>query len=215
VLESARGNGAVNYVGPWLVGFEQFLLNNNSLVGGVVGAVLTVVLLWLGKLFSRPRLHLSFDGTGDRYLAESTHPEGDDPAVTRKYLRVSLKVGGLSGAKNCRIYITSIQPIVNGRKEKDRIHDARQISWPPNKKFKARYIPRGITMFANVVTMRQGNLGWTFQIPDQYGLGEDVRTHAGTLRMGITATAENAKPVSIYIQASIKADKSGFEARLE
>jgi hypothetical protein len=203
--------------------FEQFLLNNNSLVGGIVGAVLTVLLLWLGKLFSRPRLHLFFDGSDDRYLAESTHREGENPAVTRKYLRVSLKaaglfgleIGGLSGAKNCRIYITSIQPVINGREGKDRIHDARQISWPPNKMFEARDIPRGITMFANVVTMRQGNLGWTFQIPASYGLGAEVLTHAGTLRMGITATAENAKPVSIHIQASIKADKSGFEARLE
>lgn len=203
--------------------FEQFLLSNNSLIGGIVGAVLTVVLLWLGKFFSRPRLRLFFDGADDAYLTESTHREGDNPAVTRKYLRVSLKaaglfgleIGGLSGAKNCRIYISSIQPIVDGREGKDRIHDARQISWPPNQMFEARDIPRGITMFANVVTMKQGNLGWTFQIPASYGLGGDVLTHAGTLRIRITATAENAKPVSIHIQASIKADKSGFEARLE
>jgi hypothetical protein len=203
--------------------FAQFLLNNNSLMGGVVGSVLTVVLLWLGKLFSRPRLSLFFDGTSDGYLTESTHPEGDDPAVTRHYLRVSLKatglfgleIGGLAGAKNCRIYVISIQPVVDGREEKDRIHDARQISWPPNKAFDARDIPRGITLFANVVTMKQGNLGWTFQIPASYGLGKKVLTHAGTLRIGITATAENAKPVSKYIRASIKGDRSGFKAHLE
>jgi hypothetical protein len=201
--------------------FEQFVLNN-SLVAGIVGSVLTVVLLCFREFFSRPRLHLFFDGTDDQYLAESTHPEGDSPAVTRKYLRVSLKatglcrlkIGGLSGAKNCRIYITSIQPVVNRQEGKDRIYDARQISWPPNKSFEARGIPRGITMFANVVTMRKGILRWTFQIPAAYGLGEDVLTHA-TLRIGITATADNAKPVSIYIRASVKEDKSGFEARLE
>jgi hypothetical protein len=211
-----------------LQAFEQFLLNNNSLVlagivGAVVGSVLTVALLWLGKFVSRPRLRLFFNGTDvERYLPESTHPEGR-PAVTvtRKYLRVSLKavglfgreIGGLSGARNCRIYITSIQ--LDGREGTDRIHDARPISWPPNKNFDTRDIPRGITMFANVVTMKQGNLGWTFQIPNTYGLRQDVLTHAGTLRIGITATAENAKPVSIHIRAFIKADKSGFEAHLE
>jgi hypothetical protein len=68
-------------------------------------------------------------------------------------------------------------------------------------------------MFANVVTMREGHLGWDFQVPNQYGL-DSVRSHAGTLRFRITATAENAKPVSIYIDASIKADKSGFQTRL-
>ncbi len=183
---------------------------------------MTAALLWLGKSFSRPQLCLLFDGTDDAYLTESRHPEGGS-LVTREYMRVSLKaaglfgkkIGGLSGAKHCRIYITSIQPVIDGRDGKDRIHDARQISRPPNKMFEARHIPRGIAMFANVVTMKQGNLGWTFQIPASYGLREEVLTHAGTLRLGITATAENAKPVSIYIRATIKADKSGVEAHLE
>ena len=67
-------------------------------------------------------------------------------------------------------------------------------------------------MFANVVTMKKGDLGWSFQVPSRHGL-HSVRHYAGILRLRITATAENAKPVSIDIEASIKADKSGFQAR--
>ena len=46
--------------------FEQFVLNN-SLVAGIVGSVLTVVLLCFREFFSRPRLRLFFDGTDDQY----------------------------------------------------------------------------------------------------------------------------------------------------
>lgn len=145
----------------------------------------------------------------------------DEPSVTKKYLRVSLKAAGLfgtsfggsSGAAKGLIYITAIQPVVNGSAGKDQLHDARPVSWPPNKTFDPRHIPRGITMFANVVTMREGHLDWNFQVPNQYGLNS-VRSHAGTSRFRIAAIAENAKPVSIAIDASIKADKSGFQTRL-
>jgi hypothetical protein len=68
-------------------------------------------------------------------------------------------------------------------------------------------------MFANVVAMKQGHLGWNFHVPDHYGL-ESVRSHPGPLLIRVTATAENAAPKSIEIEASIKADLSGFEARL-
>jgi len=68
-------------------------------------------------------------------------------------------------------------------------------------------------MFANVVTMKHGHSHWRFQVPNHYGL-DSVCNHAGPLLLRITATAENADPKSIEIEASIKADKSGFEARL-
>src|SRR5271170_6015633 len=66
--------------------------------------------------------------------------------------------------------------------------------------------------FANVVTMRTEHIGWNFQVPYQYGL-QSIRSHPGSLLLTITATAANAKPVSIQIEARIKADKSGFEAK--
>ncbi len=68
-------------------------------------------------------------------------------------------------------------------------------------------------MFANVVTMKTGHIGWDFQVPDQYGL-QSIRSHPGSLLLTVTATAANAKPFSIQIEARIKADKSGFEANL-
>ena len=201
--------------------FLAFLHSNVSLFSGMLGAVTTLVLLSGGKFLTRPRLVLFFDSSSDAYMSTSTHREGDQPSVTRKYLRVSLRAAGLfgtnfggsSGAANCLMYLTAIQPVVSGRVSNDELYDGRTISWPPNRLFTPRHIPRGITMFANVVTMKEGHLGWNFQVPDQYGLNS-VRSHAGTLRFRITATAENAKPVSIHIDASIKADKSGFEARL-
>jgi hypothetical protein len=201
--------------------FMCFLRSNVSLFGGMLGALTTLVLLSVGKCLARPRLVLSFDGSSDAYMATSTHSEGNEPSVTRKYLRVSLRaaglfgtnLGGSSGAVKCLIYLTAIQPVVNGRAGNDQLHDARPVSWPPNRTFDARHVPRGITMFANVVGMREGHLGWNFFVPDQYGL-KLVRNHAGTLRFRITAIAENAKPVSIYIDASIKADKSGFQTHL-
>lgn len=203
-------------------GWYNFLHENNSLFGGAVGAMLTATLLALKQSFGRPRLDLDFK-SNEAYLPESTHAEGDIPTVTRKYLRVSLKatglfgrnLGGSSGAKNCRIYLTSIQPVTTGTVGKDHIYDARPISWPPNNEFNPRDIPRGVTMFANVVTIKKGNLGWTFQIPSTYGLEQELLTHPGTMRIGVTATADNANPVSIYVRASIKADKSGFEAYQE
>ncbi len=210
-----------------LAGMEQIDDLNGSgevILGDVLdplGAVTTLLFLWVGKFLARPRLVLSFDGSSDAYVATSTHREGKQPSVTRKYLRVSLRaaglfgrdLGGSSGAANCLIYITAIQRVVNGSAASDEIYDGRTVSWPPNGMFDPRHIPRGITMFANVVTMKQGHLGWNFHVPDQYGL-DSVRSHAGILRFHITATAENAKPVSIYIEASIKADLSGFQARL-
>lgn len=208
-----------------------FLHSYVSLLSGVAGAVATVVLLGVKNFLTRPRLRLCFDSGKDAYMATSTHPEGSPPVtVTRKYLRVSLKASGIlgrcryfkgkwgnvfgsSGAVNCLIYITAIRPVVNGRAVDDQLYDARIVSWPPNKTFTPRYIPRGVTMFANVVTMKQGHSHWRFQVPNHYGL-DSVCNHAGPLLLRITATAENADPKSIEIEASIKADKSGFEARL-
>ena len=182
----------------------------------MLGALTTLAFLWAGKFLTRPRLVLSFDGDSDAYMAISTHSEGGHQ-VTRKYLRVSLRASGLignlfgsGGAANCLIYITAIRPVDSGRAGNDQLYDGRTVSWPPNKSFAPRHLPRGITMFANVVTMREGYLGWDFQIPDQYGLNS-VRSHAGILRLRITATAENAAPVSIHIDAAIKADMSGFQ----
>jgi hypothetical protein len=198
-----------------------FFRDHFSLFSGMLGAATTLVLLSVGKVFARPRLVLSFDGSKDAYMATSTHAEGKEPSVTRKYLRVSLtarglfgtNLGGSSGAAKCLIYITAIQPVVNGSPSNDQLYDARIVSWPPHRDFDPRHIPRGITMFANVVTMREGNLGWDFHVQDQYGL-DSVRRHGGTLRFRITATAENAKPVSICLDVSIKADMSGFQTRL-
>jgi hypothetical protein len=143
--------------------------------------------------------------------------------VTRKYLRVSLtanglfgtRFGGFSGAKSCRIYITAIQPVANGKLHDDQLYDARQLSWPPNEMFEARDIPRGVTMFANVVTMKKGGLHWHFQIPNSYGLSEELLTHPGRRRIAVTATADNAKPITRHIKASVKADRSGFDAEME
>lgn len=119
-----------------------FVHENNSLFGGAVGATLTAILLALKQSFGRPRLHIDFK-SDQAYLPESTHREGDIPAVTRKYLRISLKatglfgrnLGGSSGAKNCRIYLTAIQPVTNGTVGRDHIYDARPVSWPPNNQF--------------------------------------------------------------------------------
>jgi hypothetical protein len=201
--------------------FMHLLHSNLSLFSGILGALTTLVLLSVGRVLARPRLVLSFDSSSDAYMATSTHREGNAPSVTRKYLRVSLRaaglfgtnLGGSSGAAKCLIYITAIQPLVKGSAGNDQLYDARPVSWPPNQTFDPRNIPRGITMFANVVTMRVGHLDWNFHVPNQYGL-DSVRGHIGTLRFCITAIAENAKPVSIYIEASINADKSEFEARL-
>jgi len=99
--------------------FMCFLHSYVSLFSGMLGAVTAVVLLSVGKFLARPRLVLSFDGSGDAYMATSTHPEGADPAVTRKYLRVSVRaaglfgtnLGGSSGAAKCLIYLAAIQPV--------------------------------------------------------------------------------------------------------
>ncbi len=198
--------------------FLCFLHGNVALFGGIGGAVTTLVLLGIGKFLTRPRLVLSFDEGSDAYMSSSTHSEGDPPVkVTRKYLRVSLRASGLignlfgsSGAAKCLIYVTAIQPVEDD--DDDQLRDARIVSWPPNNDFAPRYIPRGITMFANVVAMKVGTLSWKFHIPKEYGL-HSVRHHPGILLLRVTATAENAKPVSIEIEASIKADLSGFQAR--
>ena len=103
----------------------------------------TLVLLSVGKFPARPRLVLYFDRSSDAYTATSTHPEGNEPSITRKYLRVSLRaaglfgtnLGGSSGAAKCLIYITAIQPVVNGSAGNDQLYDARPVSWPPNKTF--------------------------------------------------------------------------------
>ncbi len=125
--------------------------NYVSLFGGIGGAVATLVLVRVGQYFTRPKLVLSFDENGKAYMASSTHRENDQK-VTRTYIRVSLRTSGRLGssaATNCRIYITAIQ--CDGT---DYLHDARTISWPPNNDWEPRTIPRGITMFANVVTMQ-------------------------------------------------------------
>jgi hypothetical protein len=189
--------------------FMNFLHSNVALFGGIGGAVITLVFLETRNFITRPRLSLSFDGDDEAYMTSSTHREHDQQ-VTRKYIRVCLRTFGCLGssaATNCRIYITAIQ--CDGT---EYLHDARIISWPPNKDFDPRDIPRGISMFANIVTMKKGDLGWNFQIPNPYGL-HSVRLHPGTLLLRITATADNAKPKSIAIEASIKADLSGFQAR--
>ena len=153
-----------------------FVHENNSLFGGPVGATLTAILLGLKQFIGTPRLYLDFKSGQDAYLSESTHVEGEG-RVTRKYLRVSvtatgifgLRFGGSSGARKCRIYVTSIQPIKDGATQNDHIFDARPISWPPDKDFDPRDIPRA-SPFANVVTMKQHHLAWAFQLPDTYGL---------------------------------------------
>ena len=136
-------------------------------------------------------------------------------------MRVSVTINGPMfwkslghiGAKDCQIYLTGIQRLIAGRLQKDELYDARPVSWPPNKDFKPRNIPRGATMFVNVVTMRAGQLGWHFHLPDTYGI-DDLRTHGGALVLTLAVTAENAASSSIKIEASIRANRSGFDARI-
>jgi hypothetical protein len=197
---------------------HSFLLDNNSLLGGIAGAVLTTFLLWARELFVRPKLTLRFSEDKEGYLTSSTHPENGNPSVTRKYLRVSVSANapwGFAPAKQCVIYLSSIEILTNGKPGANLLHDARQISWPPYAQFGGRELPNGITLFANVVFMKEGELGWSFQIPNSYGLGPDITQHPGTLRLGLVATAENAKPVRCYVRASIVANHSGFEATFE
>jgi hypothetical protein len=200
---------------------QDFLHKYFSLFSGVLGALTTLAFLPVGRSLARPRLTLSFDSARDGYMETSMHPEGEPPVtVTRKYLRVSVtpkglfgrNLGGSSGAEDCLIYITAIQKVENGNVGKDCLYDGRELSWPPNRAFSPRHIPRGVTMFANVVTMKTEHIGWDFQVPAQYGL-HSIRSHPGSLLLTITATAANAKPVSIQIEARIKADRSGFEAK--
>lgn len=121
--------------------WKKFAQDYAFLFGGAAGACLTFIFLGLKQLFGRPRLHLVFNKDDEAYLSESTHLEGETPKVmvTRKYLRVSVQAtgifrsrsGGSSGARKCRIYVTSIQPIKDGKPQHDRIYDARPTSWPP------------------------------------------------------------------------------------
>ena len=198
-----------------------FLVEHITLFSGVLGVLLTLLATGGAQWLGRPRLKLSFDPGSDSYMSTSTHQEGTDLNVTRKYLRASVSVSGprfwrsygYIGAKDCQIYLIAIQRIIAGKLSEDELYDARPISWPPNNDFKPRNIPRGATMFANVVTVRVGHLGWDFQLPGQYGL-LDIRGASGTLVLTLVATAENAYSSSIQIAASIKADKSGFDTRI-
>ncbi len=87
----------------------------------------------------------------------------------------------------------------------------RIVSWPPNKTYFKVYPPRSYD-----VCKRSDDetriFGVELSVPNDYGL-DSVRTHTGAFLLRITATAENAHPVSIEIEASIKHDRSGFDAR--
>src|SRR5580704_9015196 len=131
--------------------FRAFLVEHITLFSGVLGVLVTLLVTGAGKWLGRPRLVLSFDPSSDAYMSTSTHPEGDQPSVTRKYLRVSVTINGPMfwkslghvGAKDCQIYLTGIQRLIAGRLQEDELYDARPVSWPPNKDFKPRNIPRG------------------------------------------------------------------------
>jgi hypothetical protein len=201
--------------------FWQFLVDHITVLSGVLGVLVTLLVTGARQWLGRPRLVLSFHDS-EAYLSTSTHREVDQQEVTRKYLRVSVKIDGprfwksygYVGAKDCQFYLTGIQRVIAGKPQEDILYDARPVSWPPNNDFKPRNIPRGATMFANVVTMRVDHLGWDFQLPGLYGLSWETRSYSGTFVLTLAATAENAFPSSIRIAASIKADKSGFNVSL-
>lgn len=74
--------------------------------------------------------------------------------------------------------------------------------------FFIRCLSREISRLRNDVRQRhhheKGELHWHFQIPGTCGLRDGLVNHPGTMRIGITATADNATPGTIDIRASIK-----------
>jgi hypothetical protein len=191
-----------------------FLQSNNSLIGAIVGSLLTIFGFWIAAWYRKPKLVLTFRSS-EKFLTESTHTEGDRQNVTRKYLRVRLKNDGRSPARKTCIYLMSIEKVSGDQILPTEFADPRKISWPPHAEFEPRDLPRHLPNFANVVDMERGKLHWNFQIRDRHEIKASITSYPGELRIGLMATADNADPVTHYIRVSIRADLSGFNATAE
>ncbi len=176
----------------------------------IVGAVLHGIYQHLRDWYGRPRLRIDYQGTvGANYVDLDYHRQGEN--IAEIYIRARIRNIGRRPAKNCLVFLTAIREVHPSDTTQASFYDPTAVAWAGSK-FSPRDIPRGIPFYVNVVKVSKHTSGWLIAVENLYGNEEKLKYYRGTYRFQLTATADNAEPITYEIDVTYNGDWHNLRA---
>jgi hypothetical protein len=180
----------------------------------LAGAIVPSIIGWIKDRYTRPILNLTFESKDDAYLVESTYMAGEMER-TSKFVRVRLTNKGRDVARECRVFLTEVREVDGQQLHPTSFYDSKSLPWAGfPKNYSARPIPAGINAYIDVLRVSKGDPKWDFRVKTMFASQRPIETYKGILRLKITATADNAEPVSITLDVTFRGDYDGLRSAL-
>ena len=180
----------------------------------LAGAIVPSIIGRIKECYTRPILNLTFKSRDDAYLVESTYMAGEAER-TSKFVRVRLINKGRDVARECRVYLTEVREADGQQLHPTTFYDSKNLPWAGfPKDYDARPIPAGINAYIDVLRVSKGEPNWHFCVETMFASQLPIEAYKGILRLKITATADNAEPVSISLDVTYRGDYDGLRSTL-
>jgi hypothetical protein len=168
----------------------------------IVGGLITGFYGHARAYINRPKLQLNFDQDSPAYKVTLNYKLRDID-VEDVIIRVQLTNAGRTTAKHCRVFLTSVKEVVSNQEIATQYFDSKPLAWP-GWDFTPRDIPPKVPFYVEVVGVYKHELGWNFKLESIETRG--MKNFKGTYRLELTATADNAEPVSRKIDVTYAGD---------
>jgi hypothetical protein len=168
----------------------------STILGFISGALIAVFADPMRRWVYRPVLALSFDQS-DHHITKT--PEGDHEAF---YVQVKAENSRAALARSYRAYRVNIERCgSSGAWEATTFCGSRQLAWegPGNDPYSAVDIPRGVPLFFNVLSTREGSPAFSLSLATHLLAYHSFMFSPGTYRFTIAVSGDGVKPASIMI----------------
>jgi len=166
----------------------------SAIGGGLVAGLLSGAYQHWRDWQERPRLALDFEATDGPNLVRIN---GKDGQVDR-YVRVRIRNVGKHVAKESIVYLTSIEEVHDSGTTPTAFQEAMQLSWPLNE-YGHRNLPNSGDLYVDLVKIHSRAPGWHFGFKQLHANHDGLKSHSGTYRFHLVATAENAESKTLVV----------------
>jgi hypothetical protein len=181
-----------------------WISGGSALGGGLVAGLLSGVYEHIRDRITRPKLSLSYGESSEASLVSVvTGPtEGN---LNHLYVRVLLRNTGQRIAKQCLVYLVSIEEVHESGNQATAFSDAMPLSWPLND-YKRKDIPNGADFYLDLVKISKHVEPWAFGVQQLYASHLAMLKFKGTYRFHLVATADNATSVRCAVDVKYSQD---------
>jgi hypothetical protein len=176
----------------------------------IVGAVLHGTYQHLRDWYGRPRLQIDYEGKDGANKVDVDYHSGEKH-VAEVYIRARIQNLGKRPAKNCLVFLTALTEVHQSGTTPTSFYDATPVAWP-GWKFSPKDIPRGIPFYVDIMKVSKHTSGWLISVEHLYASHEKLKNYSGTYRFQLTATADNAAPVTYEIDVTYNQNWNNLRA---